>query len=383
MKKLNDIITEMTLLEEKSSSVNNHLRHLEDLPLYHSADYISAYLKNLPKASVSIKMDGSPAIFCGEDTDGSFFVAKKGIFNKSPQLFKSIQDASSLKSNDLKKKISYSFKYLRFLNPKRILQGDYLYTRSDLKKQNIQGKEYITFQGNTLIYGAPVGSELAKRIVKTSIGVAFHTVYKGHPGNLKISHGSPKGMFNNHTRVWTPSVYIDKPDDTYDIDYSINECRSLVRGSHEAIDWASKSILGKQIEKYHNHLIREGRPMTDVKRYNDGLKQFFEEKYPNSVQYLRDDYLEQLFKVRAKLQELKDTMISTYQDASNNVLGLSVFVNKHGKLSQSKHEGFVVSVKGAQPVKLVDRETFSRLNFNGNNSEKGFDRDEKTKETNK
>lgn len=34
-----------------------------------------------------------PCYFCGPDPfDGEFFVAKKGIFNKTPQLFKSLDE---------------------------------------------------------------------------------------------------------------------------------------------------------------------------------------------------------------------------------------------------------------------------------------------------
>ena len=39
--------------------------------------------------NVSVKWDGAPAIFAGTDpSDGQFFVAKKGVFNKNPKVYK-------------------------------------------------------------------------------------------------------------------------------------------------------------------------------------------------------------------------------------------------------------------------------------------------------
>jgi hypothetical protein len=41
------------------------------------------------KITATVKWDGAPAIFAGIDPrDGKFFVAKKGIFNKEPKVYK-------------------------------------------------------------------------------------------------------------------------------------------------------------------------------------------------------------------------------------------------------------------------------------------------------
>ena len=84
---------------------NLHLEHIEDLMLIEgsdgikrSFDYIDDLVKTFSGApknnrKISTKWDGAPAIFCGPDpADGKFFVAKKGIFNKKPILFKSIEE---------------------------------------------------------------------------------------------------------------------------------------------------------------------------------------------------------------------------------------------------------------------------------------------------
>ena len=81
------------------------MEHLEDSILNHGVngtrDAIN-FLRSLrdmlagtakSKVNVSVKWDGAPAIFCGTDpSDGKFFVAKKGIFNKNPMVYKTNAD---------------------------------------------------------------------------------------------------------------------------------------------------------------------------------------------------------------------------------------------------------------------------------------------------
>ena len=82
---------------------NTHMTHIEDKVLYGGVngtrDAINA-LRSLPdmlagvdKGNVSVKWDGAPAVFAGTDPrDGKFFVAKKGIFNKNPKVYKTDAD---------------------------------------------------------------------------------------------------------------------------------------------------------------------------------------------------------------------------------------------------------------------------------------------------
>ena len=51
---------------------------------------------------VTVKWDGAPAVFAGEDpSDGQFFVAKKGIFNANPKVYKSEAEVRNDTSGDL------------------------------------------------------------------------------------------------------------------------------------------------------------------------------------------------------------------------------------------------------------------------------------------
>ena len=77
---------------------NTHMTHIEDKVLYGGVDgtrqAINALrglrdmLSGTSQGRISVKWDGAPAIFAGQDPrDGQFFVAKKGIFNKNPKVY--------------------------------------------------------------------------------------------------------------------------------------------------------------------------------------------------------------------------------------------------------------------------------------------------------
>src|SRR6056300_2015068 len=82
---------------------NTHMTHIEDKVIYGGVKgtreailalrSLRDMLQGEHDGSVSVKWDGAPAIFAGIDPrDGNFFVAKKGIFNKNPKVYKSDAD---------------------------------------------------------------------------------------------------------------------------------------------------------------------------------------------------------------------------------------------------------------------------------------------------
>ena len=81
-------------------------------------------LKGEHNGSVSVKWDRAPAIFAGIDpTDDKFFVAKKGIFNKNPKVYKTPQDVDNDTSCDLADKLKLALRYLPSLGIKGLVQG--------------------------------------------------------------------------------------------------------------------------------------------------------------------------------------------------------------------------------------------------------------------
>ena len=162
---------------------NLHLEHLEDEIINQGIDGgrgainflqgLRDMMKGNSNSSVNmtVKWDGAPAIFCGKHPEtGQFFVAKKSLFNKTPLYYTSeseINNASEL-SGQLKEKFLTAFQCLSKLSWNTIMQGDLMYT-NDKKMQKIDGKSYVTFQPNTILYAVPSDSEIGREIKKAKI----------------------------------------------------------------------------------------------------------------------------------------------------------------------------------------------------------------------
>ena len=96
-------------------------------------------LKGEKDGSLSLKWDGAPAIFAGIDPrDGAFFVAKKGIFNKTPKVYKTAADVDADTSGDLAVKLKQALQHLPKLGIKGVIQGDFLFGPGDIKTQKIK-----------------------------------------------------------------------------------------------------------------------------------------------------------------------------------------------------------------------------------------------------
>ena len=89
----------LTKYLSEAAGKNTHMTHIEDLildggvkgarqainALRSMRDMLSGNAK--APIDITVKWDGAPAVFCGEDPrDGQFFVAKKGIFNAEPKV---------------------------------------------------------------------------------------------------------------------------------------------------------------------------------------------------------------------------------------------------------------------------------------------------------
>ena len=95
----------MRFQEYITEAKNTHMTHIEDLvldggvkgarqailALRSMRDMLSGNVK--APIDITTKWDGAPALFAGTDpSDGQFFVAKKGIFAKTPKVYKNHDD---------------------------------------------------------------------------------------------------------------------------------------------------------------------------------------------------------------------------------------------------------------------------------------------------
>ena len=100
-------------------------------------------------------------------------------------------------------KFKACFNNLKDIGIDDILQGDLMFTKGDLTKQDINGESYETFQPNTIMYAVPSTSKLASTMRKANVGIVFHTTYTGDSlDNLKASFGADISKLKKTSKVW-------------------------------------------------------------------------------------------------------------------------------------------------------------------------------------
>jgi len=209
----------MNLKQYIAEAKNTHMVHIEDMVIDGGVDGARAAifalrdLRDMLAGStndtkqVTVKWDGAPAVFAGIDpSDGKFFVAKKGIFNKNPKVYKSVKDVKADTSGDLAKKLTVAFQEFKKLGIRKgVYQGDIMFTKPDLKNKTIDGQKYVTFHPNTIVYAVPVGA--AKEIKAAKIGVVWHTYYQGATfEKMSASFGVSVAAFKKVKSVWQKSA---------------------------------------------------------------------------------------------------------------------------------------------------------------------------------
>ncbi len=207
----------------ESKDVVSHLEHAEDFVLNDGVDGMRQVInymrqvrdtlagKSVGKINATVKYDGAPSIFAGIDpTDGKFFVAKKGIFNKNPKVYKTAAEIHADTSGELAQKLEDALHYLPKLGIKGIVQGDFMYSHADLKKISISGEDYLTFHPNTIVYAVPLKSALARKMLQSKIGIVWHTRYHGKDfASLKAEGGTAiSKTLKQIKEVWHDDVLI-------------------------------------------------------------------------------------------------------------------------------------------------------------------------------
>ena len=388
-------------------SKNTHMEHIEDMIFNEgSAGARRAInsLRNLrdmlagnssQKVNATVKWDGAPAIFAGIDPDeGKFFVAKKGIFNVNPQLFKTQADINRSLSGDLRDKFTIALREFRRLGIEQgVFQGDLLFTKGDVKAATISDEKMLTFHPNTIVYAVPAASSLGQRIRKASIGVIWHTSYSGKTlQGMKASFG--KGITRKMKKI--PSVFMD--DATYEdvtgnakfTSEETKECTALISQAGKMLRnisgdalkvIASDEELKQKIKTYNNTFVRAGEPFPNVRKHVSGLYNYIEEWYDGEIETKKQDKTKEQWTNRKKAALSK--VFGNYNDLANIfafmnlvIQAKQMIIDKMNKASRMRSflktrdgfkvtnpEGFVAIDKVEGAVKLVDRLQFSYANF--------------------
>ena len=386
-----------TLTEQK----NTHMTHIEDKVLYGGVNGTRQAIFALRDmrdmlggggGSVSVKWDGAPAVFAGTDpNDGEFFVAKKGIFNKNPKIYKTAADVDADTSGDLADKLKDALKYLPALGIKGVIQGDFLFGRGDLGKKNIEGKKYVTFHPNTIVYAVP--EEQSDTIRKAKIGIVWHTTYTGSTfETMKASYGVDVSKLKKTANVWSQDAMlrdVRSATMTKNETETVNEYLSQIGKLFNGISGTTlrtleaNQTLAQHIEQFNNTYVRAGATIGDSRAHTTKLINWIKNKYKKEIDNRKSDRGKATQK--AKLDDLlsffgeenKANLIRMFElqklivivklkliNKLNKLNSLETFIKTRKGFKVTGQEGYVaIDTIGGDAVKLVDRMEFSYNNF--------------------
>lgn len=400
MKKLSTFIT-----EEK----NLHMEHLEDLVLNDGVegaqqifrflnatrDMLSGHIKT--RVSATVKWDGAPSIFVGIDPrDGKFFVAKKGIFNKNPKVYKTQADIDADLDGELAAKFSIALREFKKLGiTKGVYQGDLMFTKGDVKVETLDETKFYTFQPNTIVYAVPVDSSLGKKIKAASIGVVWHTTYEGDSfESMKATFA--KGIVANLKKVATiwmdDATYKDVSGtstftaaETAKFNHILAQADDIIKKiPHEALNLiSSDEELLIRVKAYNNSKIRAGQTISNTTTHVAGLVHYLNDYYMKEAAKKKTEagktaqkakfqkafapiartplvQLKQIFDFMNVVVEAKKMIIAKMNTSAT----VSTFIRTHTGLKVTAPEGYVaIDHLSGGAVKLVDRLGFSQANF--------------------
>ena len=381
---------------------NTHMTHIEDKVLYGGVNGtrqaifalrdMRDMLAGKKEGNVSVKWDGAPAIFAGTDPrDGKFFVAKKGIFNKNPKVYKTPADIDADTSGDLAAKLKDALKYLPELGIKGVIQGDFLFGRGDLKRRKIDGNAYVTFHPNTIVYAVPV--DQAKEILQAKIGIVWHTTYSGSTfESMKASYGVNVSQLKSTKNVWSQDAMLRNVQNatmTKSETETVNEYLSQIGKLFNSISGTTlralegNPTLAQHIEQYNNTFVRAGTVIGNSQAHTAKLIRWIKNKYKAEIdkrktasgkatqQKKLDDLLAffseenkanlvKMFELQKLIVLVKLKLINKLNRLSN----LETFVKTRNGFKVTGQEGYVaIDTLGGDAVKLVDRMEFSYNNF--------------------
>ena len=390
------------LTEEK----NLHLEHLEDEVLNNGVvgtrsaiNYLQSLRDMLAGSSkssinVTVKWDGAPAIFAGINPEnGQFFVGTKGVFNKNAKINYSHDDIDrNHPSSGLNQKLKVALTELSKLGIKDVLQGDMMFTQEDLENKTIDGKQYVTFQPNTIVYAVPM--ESAQRILSSKMGIVFHTTYSGKTmEDMSASFSVNLRGLAKTSDVWYSDA--EYRDTSGSINFNKTETTAITKVLSQAgktfhtlnsefLNMISQNDdVNIMIKTYNNTKVRTGQKITNTRMHTKGLIEYVYDKLKKEVDKVKrpqnkkikqlnmdrlmkefrsnSSQLVKVFDMQNLLVDAKEMVIRKLEK-SRGLMDLFIRTENGYKVTQP--EGFVAIDKLGKAVKLVDRLEFSRANFN-------------------
>ena len=345
------------------------------------------------------KWDGAPAIVAGKDpSTGKFFVGTKSVFTRNPKINFTVADIkANHPAEGLQDKLILALNTLKRLKWTTIAQGDFLFAKDTLSEQEIDGENYLTFAPNTLTYAVPSQSKLASDIVKSEIGIVWHTEYVGGPtlADTTAKFGFDSSVLGEAPGVWHRDAIIKDLSGT--VTFTAGESADIMQAisiadqylksvDGETFAWLGKGtdLIGKnflqQLKAHANNQVKQG-SFDDPTKFAQGFVQKYIDFMTKEIDKVKtqktiDAKTEMMVNGVKFIKEHIPSIISVYDlylktiEAKIKIVKkleqirvMNTFVPTDDGYAVTGEEGFVAVDRMGNALKLVDRLEFSRLNF--------------------
>ena len=292
---------------------NTHLEHPEDTILTGDLSVLDAFVT---KSKLSVKIDGAPAIVWGTDpSNNQFFVGTKSVFNKFKiKINYNHSDIDRNHQGEVADILHRCLDNLPFTTS--IYQGDFI---------GFGGTD--SFHPNTIRYSFP--TEISEKII-----IAPHTVYDCPRG---ILYWCVASSLDDELESVEGKVLFVKPEAQYDITNNIKQKCAFAKQMAQLVEFVDDKTATR-LKRAMNKRIREGVKIQSD-RGKGNLLSFW--KLVRSIKL--------------------DLLAECYSDAQ-----YECYINDE----IVPDEGYVMW-SDIGTYKLVDRDQFSRANFNLSKFAKG------------
>lgn len=392
---------------------NTHQTHFEDLVLLgpdgleELNDKIEGTIDTLENNSgrmnLTTKIDGAPAMFCWSKYPGypDNSIALKGFINGPQHALSSVEDINNKYPDedraDMREMLKYGLEIARHIPEGQAWQGDCLFTKNSKREENINGKDYITFQPNKIIYAFSEDNPGYEQIKNADFGIAFHTIYSGEDKHQSFKVDA--STLNVPDNIYIMSPALNKPTDTkvFNLDKvkaqfdRLEDLEQKLLSNFEYEDLVNNRVFMGYWNTFENANLADKKAVTiNENTFINDLKEYIKTKrtkeYETQVGKLKTDAGKEKAKVKYQqdiedLQELIETnksLLTTLVQTLNCAATLKMLLWQGFKQTQfgyntfyrsrtkgylpGEMEGVAMSDQDGNIVKIVDRSTFSSYN---------------------
>jgi hypothetical protein len=297
----------------------------------------------------------------------------------------------------LQNKLALALTKLSKLTWNTVAQGDFLFAKDTLSEKEIDGESYLIFKPNTLVYAVPSQSELSSQIVKSDIGIVWHTEYVGGPtlADTQAKFGFDSSVLGQAPGVWHRDAIIKDLSGT--VTFTASESADIMSAiatadqylktvDQDTFAWLGQGtdLVGKeflqQLKAHANNQVRQGH-FDEPTKFAQGFVQKYidymtkeiakvktqksidakTEKMVAGVKFIREHLqsIVSVYDLYLKLIEAKIKIVKKLEQ----IRVMNTFVPTEDGYEVTGEEGFVAVDRMGNALKLVDRLEFSRLNF--------------------